>query len=390
MISIPLRTDAPMRIRPWMNWLVILANFGIFIYQQHFDPSVLVRYELNANSLRLLHFITYAFLHLGWAHLLPNMLILFILGNNVNDRMGQMGYLSFYLAGAIFSGIGFLLTGGQQVVGASGAAGAVMGAYLVLFPRSTITMSIRVGVLEVPSMYFILIYFIYNLIMSLLAQARDVAYAAHLAGMVFGFAVALVFLATRLLPRQPFDFLALSQRWWRRRQYQGLVARGYNPFTLAAPPDPTNRIEERRPIVEAPDPNVVRASTLRVQVADAIGQRNLPLAAALFRELKAIDPQQFLSRQAQLDVANQLASEQRYIEAADAYEQFLRHYPGFDQIEEVQLMLGLIYARYLARYARARECLTTALEKLHGERKVEMARTELAEIDRHLPRASAG
>jgi len=60
------------------------------------------------------------------------------------------------------------VTGGQQVVGASGAAGAVMGAYLVLFPRSTISIHIRVGLLEVPSMYFILIYFIYNLIMSLL------------------------------------------------------------------------------------------------------------------------------------------------------------------------------------------------------------------------------
>lgn len=378
MTWLPIRTDNALRIRPWMNWAIILVNIGILICQQRFDSALLLRYELDARSPAVRDFVTYAFLHLGWIHLIPNMIILYILGNDINARFGHVGYLAFYLAGAVFAGIGFLVTGGQQVVGASGAAGAVMGAYLVLFPRSMITISVVAGVLEIPSMYFILIYFFYNLIMSLGGQAHDVAYAAHIAGMLFGFAIAIFLLASGLLPRQPFDFLGLTLRWYRRRQYQSLVARGYNPFEVIANPPAA---AERRGAQPGPDPAQIRVSTLRVQVADAIAGRNLPLAAMLFRELKVIDPDQFLPRQAQLDVANQLASEQRYTDAADAYEQFLRHYPNFEQIEEVHLMLGLIYARYLNRYARARECLNEALKRLHGERKVEMARTELGRIE---------
>jgi len=88
-----------------------------------------------------------------------------------------------------------------------------------------------------------------------------------------------------------------------------------------------------------------------------------------------------LSRQAQLEVANQLASQQLYAEAADAYEQFIKHYANFDQIEQVELMLGLIYARYLGAYEQAREYLLRAMARLHGEREVSLARAELARID---------
>jgi outer membrane protein assembly factor BamD (BamD/ComL family) len=88
-----------------------------------------------------------------------------------------------------------------------------------------------------------------------------------------------------------------------------------------------------------------------------------------------------LARQAQLDVANQLAGQQRYPLAAEAYESFLRQYPKFEQIEQVELMLGLIYARYLAQYARAKECLVHALARLHNERESAMARAELTRIE---------
>ena len=87
-----------------------------------------------------------------------------------------------------------------------------------------------------------------------------------------------------------------------------------------------------------------------------------------------------LSRQAQLDVANQLASQQFYPQAAEAYEQFLRHYPNFAQIEHVELMLGLICARYLNRRARAKELLSHAVTRLHGESELRMAREELEKL----------
>jgi len=65
----------------------------------------------------------------------------------------------------------------------------------------------------------------------------------------------------------------------------------------------------------------------------------------------------------------------------EAYEQFIRAYPKFEQMEQVELMLGLIYARYLHQYVRAQQCLVRALAKLHGEREIEMAKSELTRIE---------
>src|SRR5207302_1936394 len=137
--------------------------------------------------------------------------------NNIDDRLGHVGYLAFYLAGAIVGGIGFVAadTSGLPVIGASGAVMAVMGAYLALYPRSNITilsLLFFVGTFEVPSMHLILVFFILDLIGNL-AGTVGVAHVAHIAGLLFGFGVGMGLLAVQLLPRDPFDFLALVQRW---------------------------------------------------------------------------------------------------------------------------------------------------------------------------------
>jgi membrane associated rhomboid family serine protease len=161
------------------------------------------------------------------------MVALYILGDAINEKLGQLGYLAFYLGGAVFSGIGFILSGGEAVIGASGAVGAIMGAYLVLLPKSRLTMFIGIGWLEVPSMYFVLVFFCYNLVMSITVRlgVQQVAYEAHIAGMLFGFVVIMGMLMLGLIPRQPTDFLALMQRWKRRREYRRLVRRGLHPFS---------------------------------------------------------------------------------------------------------------------------------------------------------------
>src|SRR4051812_19013588 len=123
---LPIRTDSPVHSRPWINWLLIVFNIGVLIWQGR-DPSLMANYQLNGHIRSLAEFLTYAFLHIGWLHLIFNMLVLFALGNNVNDRLGHVGYLAFYLAGGVFAGLGFLMGGGERVVGASGAVGAVMG-----------------------------------------------------------------------------------------------------------------------------------------------------------------------------------------------------------------------------------------------------------------------
>jgi membrane associated rhomboid family serine protease len=381
---LPIRTDSPLRSKPWMNWAILGVTLAMGMVEAFTDqfhaPIWVPRYlELSSRVPTLHTFITYAFVHVGWLHLLSNMLPLFIFGNNINDRLGHVGYLAFYLAGAAFAGVAFVLASDLPVLGASGAVMAVMGAYLALYPRSNITilsLLFFVGTFEVPSMYLIFAFFALDLIGNA-AGSPYVAHVAHIAGLLFGFGIGMGLLAVQLLPRDPFDFLALMQRWNRRRQYKMLVRQGYNPFAYTPPRPATARaaaaVEE--------DPHLDRIRELRAEINEAIAHHNLPHAAILFLDLQKLDPRQVLSRQAQLDMANQLASQQFYPQAADAYEQFLRHYPNFEQIEQVQLMLGLICARYLKQYDRAKALLSAALRQLHGEREISMARSELDRIE---------
>jgi membrane associated rhomboid family serine protease len=382
---LPIRTDSPMRATPWMNWGIILVNIVVFMIARR-DPSAMDPYLLSARDPALADYFTYSLFHGSIWHLLGNMLFLYIFGNNVNDRLGHLGYLGFYLAGGVFAGIGHVLTQSTILYGASGAVAAVTGAYLVLFPRSSITIIyflFFVGTFEIPGMWFVALFFIKELLLPFTAEraAGDVAHFAHISGALLGAGVCLGMLAIGLLPRDQFDVLALIQRWNKRRQYRDLVSKGYDPFGFV----PKVRPE---PTTETPDPALQRMQDLRAEISEALAHHNHPRAALLFQELVRLDPQQVLSRQAQLEVANQLASQQLFDEAAQAYEQFLRHYANFEQIEQVELMLGLIYARYLRRYGRAKELLIRAAARLHGEREVSMARAELRRIEPLVPGAT--
>jgi outer membrane protein assembly factor BamD (BamD/ComL family) len=148
-----------------------------------------------------------------------------------------------------------------------------------------------------------------------------------------------------------------------------MVRGGYDPFGFNPPRS------------FKPDPKQERIQELRAQVSEAFAHHQLPQAVKLYLELRAMDPNQVLARQSQLDVANQLFAQELYPAAADAYELFLRQYPKYDQVEQVQLMLGLLYARYLQRPDRAREHLNVALTRLQNSRDVELAREELSKIE---------
>ncbi len=372
---LPIRTDSPLKRTPWMNWFLIAANVIVFVLQQ--NMPWLNRYCLNPANPTLFTFLSYAFLHGSILHLLGNMLFLYIFGNNVNDRLGDFGYLGFYLAGAVFAGVGYsfvelyVMGHANPVLGASGAIAAVIGAYLVLFPRSHVTiiyLIFFIGAIDIPSVWFVAFFFGYDLLFS--ASRDGVAHMAHVSGTFFGFAVCFALLAMSLLPRDQFDIVALVQRWNRRRQYRDIVAKGYDPFAY-----------KREVLPAPPDPMQERILELRGKISEAIGQHRHAEAVGHFLAMKKLDPSQVLSRQAQLDVANQLASQQLYAEAAEAYEQFIASYKKFEQIEQVELMLGLIYARYLERYDRAKEYLLRALARLHGERQIELARAELKRIE---------
>ena len=389
---IPIRTDSRLRNTPYMNWALIIINVLVYAFFEHavniqghwslnmraVNPQMMFRFELSSDLPVLKTFITYAFLHANFMHLAGNMLFLYIFGNNVNDKMGHLGYLAFYLAGGVAAGIAYVLldSGGMPVIGASGAIAAVTGGYLVLFPRSSITVFYMFwvfGSYDVPSLYFIAFFFVKDVFLNFAPQDAGVAHVAHIGGTIFGFAICLSMLALGLLPRDQFDLVAAMKQWNRRRQYREMVSKGYNPFEYGT----AKRAPTGPPVI---DPKQEKIMTLRAAILDAIAKHDVASASPPFLELLQLDPQQVLPKQAQLDLANQLAGEQRYTQASAAYETYLRVYPKAEHPEQINLMLGLIYARYLAQPEPARRHLEQALLHLHDQPTIDLAREELAKL----------
>jgi len=349
-----------------------------------FRPWVL-QFMLSGDRPQLWQFVSYAFLHAGLMHIIGNMFFLYLFGNNVNDKLGHIGYLCFYLAGAVFSGVGHILIGGGDVLGASGAVAAVTGAYLVLFPQTLITVIywfFFIGTMELPALYFIAFKLIIwdNVIEPRFAPPVAIAYAAHLAGYAFGIAAMVGLLATGLIGASNYDLWAMLRRWNRRRRYRDVVSSGYDPFTGRTE---TRRIKVKEVIKSAAQQQQdEKARTLRSEISSRMMERNLSAAAEIYLELMRHDSEQVLPRQQLLDIANQLAGDNKPAQSARAYEQFLTHYRNYEYAEQVQLMLGLLYARYLNQPEQAIKYLQAAAKKLTDPGQLKMCQDELTRLQK--------
>lgn len=381
----PIGTDRPLRHFPWINALLILLNVVIYFMTHSFSGSAstagLVRgveqYILYPDrSIQLHQFLTYQFLHQGFYHLLGNMVFLYVFGNNLNEKLGNVAYLAFYLAGGVLAGVGQVLTSNAPTLGASGSISAVAGLFLFLLPRTNVRMLIYiliyVDVVEIPSLWFILFSVAKDIFEPYLFGGSNVAHFAHLSGYFTGFVVGGLLLALRLVQRDHYDLLALFQRWRRRREYEQMVAEGNNPFagTYVRPTPP---VEAKIHI----DPRTIE---LRDAIMAMIHAHQLPAAAARYAELKRLDSQAVLPAQDQLDVANQLMAEGRHDLAATAYEDYLAQYRSPEPPEHIQLLLGLIYSRYVSRPDRAVEMFKAALMRLHDPARRALAEGELARL----------
>jgi hypothetical protein len=159
--------------------------------------------------------LTSMFMHGSWAHLLGNMLFLWIFGNNVEDALGKVRYLLFYLVGGLaatatqtFVTLAYASDADAAIpnLGASGAVSAVLGAYLVLLPRAMVLTVIFFVLREVPAVLFLGVWFLFQLVDGGASIAHPeagggVAFFAHIGGFVFGFAV--VKLVQRQRPLAP-------------------------------------------------------------------------------------------------------------------------------------------------------------------------------------------
>ncbi|NLW86146.1 MAG: rhomboid family intramembrane serine protease [Planctomycetes bacterium] len=385
--------------RPWVNYGLLAANILLFFFGYNGSTPMghlrIDQWLLYPNNPEIHQFFSSMFLHGSFMHLAGNMIFLWVFGNAINDRFGHVGYLLFYLGGGVLAGVGYvLMAGNAPVLGASGAISAVTGAFLVLLPRARITL---VGLLlyvivpfEVSSLYFLLIQFIWNLVMSYSQLGGlgggNVAYWAHSSGYVYGIGLSIMLLAIGILPRDSFDMLSLIRSGHRRRKFRRMVSQGYSPFDRSAPPSAPHSWQPPKPVsADNPSTPDEKEMYLRAAITRELEKHDLDAAARAYLQLVQIADEAVLPVQQQLDVANQLMATQRYPQAANAYEQFINHYSHYEHLADIQLMLGLVYGRYLHQYDRARDCLSQALERLQDPRKVELARGDLAAIEANQP-----
>jgi membrane associated rhomboid family serine protease len=241
---LPLRDDNPSSTTPYVTYFLIAANVMVFVYELLLGPHLqaftfdygVVPRQLTQDLVAVEHgqlnhlpglvpLLTNMFMHGGWLHLGGNMLFLYIFGDNVEDRMGHVPYLAFYLLAGVAASLTHVWSNPLSTLpslGASGAIGGVLGAYIVLFPKARVTTLATLGFLmttiDIPAIFFLGIWFVMQSIQGVAslgahtAQTGGVAYWAHIGGFLVGLFGGLI---ARQLPdsgRSPH-----ADRWYSNR-----------------------------------------------------------------------------------------------------------------------------------------------------------------------------
>jgi membrane associated rhomboid family serine protease len=256
---IPIRDTIPSKNYPVVNTAIIGLNILVYLLQLSQGPGlekfiytyglVPARYTVPEVSAyftlgqQALAPVSFMFLHGGFFHLLGNMWSLYIFGDNVEDHLGPLRYLIFYLLAGIASGLFHMLSDTHSMVptiGASGAVAGVMGAYFIVHPNSRILTLIPIifipWFVEIPAFIFIGIWFAMQLL-NAAAGGGGIAWWAHIGGFIFG----ILFLKVAL--RMPATGLS-------------------GPLRRATAKKKTHRLQVIRPTGPGDDPNLYGSLTI--------------------------------------------------------------------------------------------------------------------------------
>ncbi|OLP18320.1 rhomboid family intramembrane serine protease [Leptolyngbya sp. 'hensonii'] len=217
---VPLRDENPTQITPYVTYGLIVLNVLVFVYELTLAPPALQEFfqtwavvprqlsaTLNGHPVvagppEWLTLFTSQFLHGGFLHIAGNMLFLWIFGNNVEDRLGHIKYLIFYLACGALAALSqwfFSMNSSIASLGASGAIAGVMGAYVLRFPRAEVLTLLPLGLIwttvRVPAFFFLGFWFLQQALYGIASlqvpanigmEGGGIAYWAHAGGFVFG------------------------------------------------------------------------------------------------------------------------------------------------------------------------------------------------------------
>lgn len=219
---VPLRDENPIKITPYVTYLLIAINIVVFLYEFSLPEPLLTAFfqrwaVVPAELTRSFHYpsgfagakaaewftlITSQFLHAGIAHVGGNMLYLWIFGNNLEEQLGRVRFLLFYLACGVLAALAqwyFAPMSEIPSLGASGAIAGVMGAYILRYPRVSILTLIPLGIfittIRIPAFIFLGIWFVQQAFYGVASlevttnigmESGGIAYWAHAGGFVVG------------------------------------------------------------------------------------------------------------------------------------------------------------------------------------------------------------
>lgn len=235
MIIFPYRDDNPTRSFPLVNWVLIGANLWVFfVWQMPLELEEQAAYFSNFGFIPAMFFsqftnfsienaawewctvFTSMFSHGGIFHLLGNLLFLYIYGDNLEEAMGKIWYLLFYISCGLLAAFAQALTNPESqipMVGASGAISGVIAGYLLLYPRANVRvfywLIILVGTIYVPA-YMVLGWWLVQQVLSFpesMKAAGGVAVAAHLGGFIAGI------ILTPILKRKEIKLFQNGHSW---------------------------------------------------------------------------------------------------------------------------------------------------------------------------------
>jgi len=215
----PISDVIPSRTRPIVTISLIVLSTAAYLYQLSLGATDLQRlvfaHGVIPASFGLADVVTSLFLHADILHIGANMVFLWIFGDNVEDRLGHLGYLAFYLGCGTVAALAQTVANPHSflpMIGASGAIAGVMGAYFLLYPRSRILtvvfLVIFVDVIEIPAVFLLGVWFLLQIghgALSSGAPGGGIAFWAHAGGFVAGALVGLVLRARGRADTQYWD-----------------------------------------------------------------------------------------------------------------------------------------------------------------------------------------
>ena len=292
--------------RPYLNYGLIAVNIIVFIYEvvatgyfsnEAATNALLQRYGAIPNHVlsgNISSIFTSMFLHGGIAHLVGNMVFLFVFGDNIEDRFGRIKYLMVYLMWGAAATIGhsiFAISAGNgeiPAIGASGAISGVLGAYLLMFPRAriyTLIFAFFITTVRIPAIAFIPFWFIMQIVLGFLDPLSGVAYSAHIGGFLVGMATGYLWKTLKLYQQQP---VASKPKWYYNKNRPNKFEMGINAQPeLIKGPDFYEIIAEMRGVTSTseikidhdPNTNIMRiyssapnTSDVKIKLPDDISE----------------------------------------------------------------------------------------------------------------------